>query len=171
MASPIVSREITVDELRALVIERKGHAYAVLDACNQPLVLEKADQLPDRAVCLYGGQAREDYYAIAPYLFAVDSELFNWIVDKLWKKPWWGIILFAPIELNDLRQHLLRFLKVRGPSDESWYFRFYDPRVLPTFLQTSTQTESKDFFGHIEKFVATSRDNKPCLIRQQGDEF
>jgi hypothetical protein len=140
-----------MDELRALA--EAGRLYAVIDACDTPAVPEKARELgEERAVSLYRGSADEMYWAFAPYLFAVDGELLDWIVAELWAEPW-GIFAVADEDLEAVRRHFRRFLLVQSPDGEQWYFRFYDPRVLPTFLQASTAEEIAELFGTLSAYV------------------
>ncbi|TVQ55912.1 MAG: DUF4123 domain-containing protein, partial [Phycisphaerales bacterium] len=93
---------ITLDDLRALAAE--GRLYAVIDACDADPVPEKMQELgasdsdddpPDaRAVCLYRGDSRRDFFTFAPFLAHVDEALLDWIADTLWAEPW-GIFLVA----------------------------------------------------------------------------
>ncbi len=66
----------------------------------------------------------------------------NWIVENLWEDPW-GIFAVAPTNLEALRKHFRRFLKVEDPDGKEMLFRFYDPRVLPTFLTTAVEAVDK----------------------------
>jgi len=152
-ASPslLETRAASLDELRELA--RAGRLYAVIDACDTPAVPEKARELGDeRAVSLYRASADEMYWAFAPYLFRVDWDLLDWIIADLWHEPW-GIFAVADESLEEVRRHFRRFLLVHAPDGEQWYFRFYDPRVLPPFLQASTAGEIAELFGTLHAFV------------------
>lgn len=150
IANPLLeTRTASLDELRALAAA--GRLYAVVDACDTPSVPEKAREVGDaRAVSLYRGSADEMYWAFAPYLFVVDGEVLEWIVGELWTEPW-GIFAVADADLEAVRRHFRRFLLVESPEGEQWYFRFYDPRVLPTFLVTATNKETCDLMGPISE--------------------
>lgn len=124
-----------------------GDRYALLDACNEPAVEGMAGIHPG-VDCLFQGQAAEDFSAIAPYLFDLDSPLLDWFKDQLMEKPC-GIFIDAPVDRANLRAHLRRLLKVEVPNDRQFYFRFYDPRVLPGFLATAPPTVVAQFFGPI----------------------
>lgn len=141
----------SIDELRAHAAD--GRLYAVLDACDTPAVPEKARELGERrAVSLYRGSADEMYWAIAPYLFAVDPALLDWIVETLWEEPF-GIFAVADADLEEVRRHFRRFLVVHSPEGEQWYFRFYDPRVLGSFLRTCTEDQVDLIFGPVSSFT------------------
>src|SRR5215208_6384436 len=72
---------------------RSGRLYAILDACDAPLVPPKVATLGEtRGVSLYRGGAEERHADIAPYLVAVDEPLLDWIFETLWGEPW-GILV------------------------------------------------------------------------------
>jgi hypothetical protein len=157
--------EHTVREAREWA--ESGELYAILDACDAPLVVEKVKELgEERAVSLYRGTAEEEFESIAPYLVVVDAAVFDWIVETLWPEPW-GVFVRATSTLDQLRTHFRKFLLVEGPEGEEWYFRFYDPRVLGTYLDTCTADEVVDFWGPISQFgiVQSEEDQLTMLSR------
>ena len=146
----------------------RGRLFAVIDATDTPEVPKRAAALGEAAaVSLYRGSAEEDLFAIAPYLFRVDLETFDWITGDLWPTPW-GIFALADLALDAVRLHFRRFLTVEAPNGESWYFRFYDPRVLPKYLATCTDGEVTEFFGPIRAFGVTDLATYGVTIIAQG---
>jgi hypothetical protein len=145
-AALLNTRPASLEELRA--IASAGRLYAVIDACDMPSVPEVARELgEERAVSLYRGSAQEMYWAFAPYLFAVDGEVLDWIVAELWSEPW-GIFAVSDGDLEAVRRHFRRFLLVQAPDGEQWYFRFYDPRVIhPLLLSNLLATGMDDILG------------------------
>ena len=136
-----------------------GNLWAILDATDAPAVLAVVARLgPTRAVSLYRGQAEEDLVAIAPYLVHLDEPTFQWITEELWPAPW-GILVVATATLESLRLHFRRFLVVESPEGDDWYFRYYDPRVLPPFLGAATDRERTEFFGPVRAFGVTDLDS------------
>jgi len=153
----IADRVLGVAQIRRWV--RAGRVYAAIDACDTPTVPTLARELgPDLAVSLYRGHAEEELWAIAPYLFRVDEATFRWIIEDLWSTPW-GILAVCDTDLATMRTHFRRFLTVESPTGEPWYFRFYDPRVLPKFLSVSTETEVDELFGPIRAFGVTDSES------------
>ncbi|MCC2670097.1 MAG: hypothetical protein K0Q72_2568 [Armatimonadetes bacterium] len=133
---------------------RRGRLYAILDACDQPLVPEKVWELgEERAVSLYRDEAELEFWDIAPYLVRVDLELLDWVYEHLWREPW-GIFVTSGAGLPVLRTHFRHFLLVKDPDGDEMYFRFYDPRVLPAYLDSCTAEERGVFFGPVEAFAA-----------------
>jgi hypothetical protein len=147
----IPTRETTLAELEKLA--SSGYVYVVLDACDAPAVPEKVrDMGTDRAMSLYNGTAQEEYWAIAPYLCKADTELLEWIKQSLWADAW-GIVAISKADFAAVRAHFRKFLMVQSPEGEYWHFRFYDPRVLPVFLESSTAEEARELFGPIQAFA------------------
>jgi len=145
-----------------------GRLYALIDACDTPEVPGRARGLgASRAVSLYEGRADETLFGIAPYLFHVDETLYDWIAADLWSTPW-GFFALADATLDDLKRHFRRFLVVESPEGESWYFRFYDPRVLVKFLGGSTEAEVRDFFGPIRAYAVTDPESYGVNVLTSG---
>lgn len=159
----------SVESLGALARHAdRGALYAVLDACDEPRVPAKVRELgPDRAVSLYRGRAEEDLAAIAPYLAAVDAPLLEWIAASLWTSPW-GIFAVAEAGLEQVRTHFRKFLLVEAPDGDSWYFRFYDPRVLERFLPTCDAAQLTDFFGPVSAYGWTDPDSYGVILARQA---
>ena len=147
------TRQLPVVQIREWAA--RGRLFAILDATDAPAVPVRARELgPSKAVSLYRGSAEEELWAIAPYLVHLDVDTFEWIAAELWSSPW-GILALADEPLESLRTHFRRFLIVEGPTGESWYFRFYDPRVLAKYLPTCTPDELATFFGPVRALAAT----------------
>ena len=167
-SSPVEIRPSSLEELRTWLAERPGSLYAVLDSCDEPRVPDMAAQLGDRAVSLYRGSAERDHWAIASYLAVVDEPLLDWIVENLWEDPW-GIFAVAQTDLASLRTHFRRFLKVEDADGKELLFRFYDPRVLPTFLTTCIESEAEQFFGPIRRFCVKDKEGNLAAIERVGE--
>ncbi len=151
--SPIKITESSVDDLRRICRDQPGTLYAILDACDEPRVPQKVRELgPERTVSLYRGWAEREYWAIATYLVQVDEQLLDWIVDNLWEDPW-GIFAVADTDLLSVRKHFRQFLTVEDPHGDQMYFRFYDPRVLSTFLNSCSNVDYRTLLGPLNAFL------------------
>lgn len=141
-------------------LSRQGGLFALVDACDAPEVPVMCQSLGEsHAVSLYSGDAATTYSDIAPYLVHVDSEeVLDWLRQHLWETPW-GIFVLSPgSNLNALRRHFRQFLMVQDPDGEEMYFRFYDPRVLPSFLPTCLPAEVRVLFGPVTAFGMVGED-------------
>jgi len=149
--SLLTIQEIPLPQLRKLAEE--GCLYAILDACDQPLIPPKMQDLGEtKALSLFKGSAQEDYWAIAPYLARVDVLLLRWLYEHLWEQSW-GIFVLSKANLEELHQHFRKYLVVKLPEGKNWFFRFYDPNILAMFLPTCGQQQLTSFCGPVRAFA------------------
>lgn len=129
--------------------------YGVLDAARDPLITDLLHTHDDLFYSLYEG-AGEEVEAVGPFLVAFrrDSPLLRTLLDH-WGDSW-GVLFNAGIDFIGMRKHLRKFLRVASESKVNLYFRFYDPRVLRTFLPSCAPSELSHFFGPIHRFVFES---------------
>lgn len=95
--------------------------------------------------------------SVAPYLVPLDYD------DKKTRKflgnAWgnnWGVFLRCDTSQDRLRRHLRSFVSVRDPRGQRLLFRYYDPRILRTYLPTCNKGELEYVFGPIECFWTES---------------
>ena len=69
-----------------------------------------------------------------------------------------GILLITPASTFSLMDHLDELFRVTDETDHRFYFRFYDPRVLRTYLPTCTAAEAREFFGPIGRILVEAAD-------------
>jgi len=120
--------------------------YIVLDAAKMREHLEDAKHFNPRHLCLYSGEAEEKLGEVAPWLFTYPhpSVFADWYLANSGRQHW-GIIMESRQDFKTVYLHLKKFLMVKTETGKQLYFRFYDPRVLPTFLETSDETQLKAF--------------------------
>jgi hypothetical protein len=99
----------------------------------------------------------------APYLARItpQSRLLEELVRNGWGKSW-GVYITAKTSFDELRHHFRRFLMVKTEDGTQLYFRFYDPRVLRSFLPTCTREEARQFFGPVRWFLMEG--DKPEIL-------
>lgn len=160
----IKEEPVTLDQLRRFAAG--GYLFALMDSTDEILVPHKAKQLgPSKAISLFSGTAKEQYWQVAPYLFQVDPELLEWTVAKLWKEPW-GIFAITKATFEELRVHFKKFLLVQLPDGKVWFFRYYDPRILKAYLPVCEPWELQKFFGPIRAFaIAGGEEEKPTIVQ------
>jgi hypothetical protein len=104
-------------------------------------------------VCLFAGKLSEPVRRRAPHLLALPAES---AFARLWhEQGWndaWGILLRSERTLEEVRRHLRQFLRVQLPDGRFALFRFYDPRILPTYLRSCTRDELALWFAAIRHF-------------------
>jgi hypothetical protein len=64
-----------------------------------------------------------------------------------------GILLLSSSWPQAIRSHLRSIFKVYDERGAMFYFRYYDPRVIRTYLPTCTAKECRQFFGPVRSFL------------------
>ncbi len=162
--SPLVTSAAFADALMRVVAS--GRLYAAFDGSETPAVAEKARDLgPRSGVCLYRpGDDDEELVDVAPYLFQVTPEVFPWVRALSMEDPAACIFALADTNLEGVRRHFRRFLVVHSPAGTKMNFRFFDPRVLVTWLDCCTALELDDFYGPISEFGVPTEDGLGALF-------
>ncbi|HUR45218.1 MAG TPA: DUF4123 domain-containing protein, partial [Candidatus Saccharimonadales bacterium] len=149
--NPEAKSEMANMELGALLFG-KGDVplYAVLDGASSPDLVKKIYEHEPEYCCLYRGELPPDMAVVAPYLAKLEpeSEFTKWILMEGWNVHW-GIFFLSPTTLRALRDHLRQFHTVELPDQRTVLFRYYDPRVLRTFLPACNAAELETFFGPV----------------------
>ncbi len=133
--------------------------YAVLDGASIPGLISKLYQLRPKYECLYRGELAPDMAEVAPYLVQLESEteFCDWVLNQGWGNHW-GIFAVGTADLFTLRQHFRRFLTVHDSNGKPLLFRYYDPRVMRTYLPTCDSQEVAAIFGPVSSFIMESED-------------
>jgi hypothetical protein len=79
-----------------------------------------------------------------------------------------GILLLTPADEDSLWTHLREVFRVTDDERHKYYFRFYDPRVLRTFLPTCTGQEAQELFGPIRQMLVESQNADRLLVCRTG---
>jgi hypothetical protein len=142
---------------QVLWVSPQDKVYAVLDGASVPTLL---DQLygdpPPEFECLYPGELAPDMAEVAPYLVALerDSAFTDWVITQGWGNHW-GLyaVAVAPTDLRALYFYMRTLNIVYDAKSKPMMFRYYDPRVLRTFLPTCGPDQVKQLFGPVARFV------------------
>lgn len=132
-----------------------GYAYAVLDSAQIDNLLELLYAPGGPAFeCLWAGELEPDMASVAPYLVQLHkNDAFTaWLLNNAWGLNW-GIYLISDVPMPMLWRHLRPMTKVYGPSGESIYFRFYDPRVLLMISQVMDGEQVAAFLGPVKRLL------------------
>ena len=138
--------------------------YALVDAAREPGGPEQAEKSGVAFESLFAGQAGSDLAHVAPYIveFRPRSTFGQW-----WFGKWGGsagVLIETRASLAELRRHFRTLLIVGGEDGDKYYFRFYDPRVLRTFLPTCDAAQVKEFFGPVRLFICEDEDPGSLLV-------
>lgn len=135
--------------------------YMLLDGARDPFIAWLVRSGPLEHACLYAGALSARLQSAAPYIvhLAPQAALTRTLLRRGWGNSW-GILTVVPahVGLNLQRLHFKKLLRVRDEAGTELHFRYYDPRVLRTYLPTCTQDELRQFFGPVPRMVAESAD-------------
>ncbi len=153
-------------------VAERGALFTVLDAARTERIVPLLHTAADEFVSLYQGIQAQTMADGAPYLvrFAKESRLLRRLVFEGWGQSW-GSYMESAAPLGELRNHFRRILMVTRDSDEQpMYFRFYDPRVLRTFLPMATARQVDRTFGPVARFIAESTGGAGVRVFGRGPE-
>ena len=130
--------------------------YAILDGARdeqiEPMV--RSSKLPHD--CLYREPLTDDLRAAAPHIIELkpNARFTQRLLELGWGQSW-GIFLIAPppATLAMVRSSYRKINRVQNPSGQTVFFRYYDPRVLRTYLPTCRPAEVKAVFGPVKEIV------------------
>ncbi|HKS41117.1 MAG TPA: DUF4123 domain-containing protein [Blastocatellia bacterium] len=151
----MAKEEIIESVGQCLFAEQDTNVFAVLDGASVPGLLDKLYTLSPNFCCLFRGELQPDMAEVAPYLVQLESgsEFTNWIIRQGWGNHW-GIFASSEADFRQMRTHFRTFLIVYDETGRPLRFRYYDPRVLRTFLPTCTTEELTTLFGPITSYIA-----------------
>ena len=146
-------------------------AFVVLDGASVPGLLKMLAEHEPEFVCLYRGELAPDVAEVAPYLVHLEpeTEFTSWVIEEGWGKHW-GIFAVTNSDLRTLRHHFRSFLTVYDTDGKPMLFRYYDPRVLRTYLPTCNTGELATIFGPVKGFLVESEDGKAVLRFQTAGD-
>lgn len=137
--------------------------YAVLDAARDDRILELLRESVERHQSLYEGQPAEPLDEVAPYLagpMAPGSRLLERLVREGWGRRW-GIFCTSEEKFAEVRRHFRRFLMVELEDErDRVYFRFYDPRVLSTFLPVCSVSQLDELTRQLARILCEDRQGR-----------
>lgn len=133
--------------------------HLLLDAACMGEHMDTAKEHNKQHDCLYRGGKEERLSVAAPYIFqfSCPTTFSDWFMDEGWGRSW-GVLFRSSWSLPDMHRHFRKLLIVTSQQGRQLYFRFYDPRVLRTYLPTCNAAELREFFGPIDYFLMEDQD-------------
>ncbi len=145
--------------------------YSVVDAAKDyRLAMASRDLLGEPLRPLFV-KAPHHMDRVGPYMARI--QCCNRYPDylKLWAERLGdngGILLLSSAWPKAIYSHLRSIFKVYDETGAMFYFRFYDPRVLRTYLPTCTAKEGRQFFGPIRSILVEGEEEGIMLHYRNG---
>jgi len=144
--------------------------HAILDAARNPAIYPALTASGAKYQCLYPEDTPSVVQKVAPYLLPLDppTDLTRRFLGSDWGDNW-GICLASSLAVpEELVDHFRSFLRVQDPTGNVIKFRFYDPRVLRSYLPTCTPKELRRFFGPVERYVVATEEGNTRTFSLKG---
>ena len=145
----------------------------VLDCARDEQIFAAVERCQLDKSCLYAGRIPWALQRVAPHLVVLDRE--DRFTQLLLSEGWgncWGIYLRTEAPMMDVRRHLRTLLRVKDEMGRKMIFRWYDPRVLRTYLPTCRPDELRAVFGPVERFYCEGEDSAQLLsYRFEGGQL
>ncbi len=125
--------------------------FAVVDAARSDRIVTLLQESVEEYRSLYEGVEGDALAHVAPYLVSLPkgSPLLRRLLIEGWERRWASFMSY-PRAFKDLRRHLRRFLIVSdADTRQRFYFRFYDPAVVRSFVSSATERQRDELFGEI----------------------
>ena len=150
------------------IFSQGERVFAIFDGASVPELMDALDRWQPNLECLYSGKLEPDMAEVAPYLVELTpgSAIAEWSLTG-WGQHW-GVFVHSELNTLKLSQHFYKFVEVISPENKRLLFRFYDPRVLRSYLPTCTEAEIAEFFGPVKTFFAEG-DQPGNLCRFEQD--
>jgi hypothetical protein len=139
------------------VVKVPLHNYVLIDAALWQEDAYIAKQHGTLYRSLYCGKPAVELINVAPYLFCVpeNNDFEKWVNGKVEKSPVERRLLriASSLDMEGLRRHLRRFLRMKKQAGGYMYSRFYDPYMANCFLPNLTQPQLNEFFVSVECLI------------------
>lgn len=147
--------KMTKEDLEKILFIENARAFAVLDGASIPDLRMRIYEMRPPHYCLFRGELTPDVAEVAPYVVQLTpgTVFADWVLSECFGKHW-GIFAHSRHSIKEMRRHCRALVNVYDETGEPMIFRYYDPRVLPTFLPTCNGGELKTFFGTVDTFFA-----------------
>jgi hypothetical protein len=147
-------------------LEERTHlnVYALVDAARSESIYPKIMGATVESACLHRGKMAEELAWVAPYLVQLQREdsFTQWLLDSGWGKSQ-CVFVRSSASLNELKRHFRTFLTVYDEAGKSYFFRFYDPRVMRVYLPTCNGEDIGEVFGVVESFILEEKEPSSML--------
>jgi|SRR5215468_5732596 len=161
---------MTKDELKKHLFTGRTNVFALLDGASVKGLRMQLYKTEPPHYCLFRGELAPDVAEAAPYLVGLlrDSPFTEWLLNESIGKHW-GVFALSRQSITEMRRHFRSLITVHDEGGTPMIFRYYDPRVLRSFLPTCNAGELKTFFGKVDTFLAEEKDGNGMSTFEMKD--
>ncbi|MFY0648669.1 DUF4123 domain-containing protein [Sulfitobacter geojensis] len=143
-------------------------AYLLLDASINPDIPVCAEAFSEPARCLFDGAAFEDLSDVGPWLVELRryGDAWDWFVEDGYGENW-GIVIHSRLPLMRLKTQMKKFIKIEDEDGMSYFFKYYRPQHLNTYLPTFDETQRSSFLRGITAIFAETHGDHRLLQRHK----
>ena len=143
-------------------------AFMLLDGSINPDIAICAANFDEPARCLFAGAAGEELGDVGPWLVELKryGGAWDWYVEDGWGNNW-GILIHTRMTLAKLKTHLKKFIKVEDEDGETFFFKYYRPEHLNTFLPEFDPDQQARFFKDIAAFFGEQHGTPETILRHR----
>lgn len=144
--------------LSALRQEPQHKLYALVDGAQAFEIAFSARLMGHELYTIFSGDLAEPLAHVGPCLVVIGERsafVQKW-VEHIGSHA--GVLFESAADLEAVYAHLRNVFVATDEEGQEYFFRFYDPRVLRTFLPTCRDDELRDFFGPVERWIVETED-------------
>ncbi len=123
--------------------------YMIIDAAQDERIFSALKKSSHTRCCLFNeDEVSIAVKSVAPFLVKIKSidDFIMWCLEEGLHRNWMIFFTSAEIHVSELKLHFKRFFVAHTPDGKQYFFRYYDPRILPAFLTANDQRGRADFF-------------------------
>ncbi|MFK7836761.1 MAG: DUF4123 domain-containing protein [Sulfitobacter sp.] len=141
-------------------------AYLLLDASQSADIPICADAFSEPARCLFDGAAFEELSEVGPWLIELRryGDAWDWFVEDGYGQNW-GLALHSRLPLMRLKTQLKKFIKIKDEDGDTYFFKFYRPQHLNTYLPIFDDEQRTSFMRGIDAIFAETEAKPEHLLR------
>lgn len=144
--------------LSALRQEPPHKLYALIDGAQAFELAFSARLMGHELYTIFSGDLAEPLAHVGPCLAVIGEPsafVQKWL-EHLGSHA--GVLFESAAHFEAVYAHLRSVFVATDEEGQEYFFRFYDPRVLRTFLPTCREDELREFFGPVERWIVETED-------------
>ena len=164
------SQQVSVSDFLLERVEKEDcNLYGIVDSARNDEVFRYLVTGDVKYKSLFEDTMDVQSYGVSGFLVECkkESPLFQWMTTEAWGDSC-CIFFTSKSSFDVLFSHFQKFNRVYLEEDDVVLFRFYDPRVLRTYLPTCNRFEIETFFGEVHSFFAESNDSEVINVFRKG---